>query len=141
MIDFQSYDVPMPDLDYARIKRWIKQVAAGYGLRCGDINYIFCSDEHILAVNRRFLSHDYYTDVITFDYSLAQTIAGDIFISVDTVRSNAEQVGVESAEEMLRIIIHGVLHLTGQADKTPETRAIMTEKEELALRKWREMSV
>ena len=86
-------------------------------------------------MNRTFLQHDYYTDVITFDYSTEDVINGDIFISLDTVRSNAEEVGADFKEELMRIIIHGVLHLTGQADKTPETKAEMTRKENLALAK------
>ena len=123
----------MPTLDERRITRWIQAVAAGYGFSVGELNYIFCSDERELQVNRDFLGHDYYTDVITFDYSTPSTIAGDIFISLDTVRSNAEQVGVPFLDELHRIIIHGALHLTGQGDKTPETKAQMTTKEDQAL--------
>ncbi len=123
----------MPSIDEARLRRWIRAVAAGYGFSVGQLNYIFCSDERELQVNRDFLGHDYYTDVITFDYSTPSTIAGDIFISLDTVRSNAEQVGVPFLDELHRIIIHGALHLTGQGDKTPETKAQMTAKEEAAL--------
>ena len=127
----------MPSLEERRIIRWIRAVAADYGFSVGNINYIFCSDERELAVNREFLGHDYYTDVITFDYSTASTLNGDIFISLDTVRSNAEMVGVPFEKELMRIIIHGVLHLTGQGDKTPETKAEMTAKEELALGMYR----
>ena len=126
----------MPVLDERQIARWIRAVAADYGFTVGNITYIFCSDERELEVNREFLGHDYYTDVITFDYSTASTLNGDIFISLDTVRSNAEQVGEPYEKELRRIIIHGVLHLTGQGDKTPETKAQMTAKEELALAKW-----
>ena len=137
MIRFGSDSIEMPALDERKIGRWIRAVAAEYGFVVGNINYIFCSDERELAVNREFLGHDYYTDVITFDYSTAGTLNGDIFISLDTVRSNAEMVGVPYEQELLRIIIHGVLHLTGQGDKTPETKVIMTEKEEKALAKWK----
>ncbi len=119
-----------------KIFDWIRAVAADYGKKLGDITYIFCDDERILAVNREFLQHDYYTDIITFDYSAGNTIAGDIFISLDTVQSNAEDIGVTFEEELYRIIIHGILHLTGQEDKTPETRAEMTRKENLALSKF-----
>ena len=91
------------------------------------------SAQRELEVNRQFLGHDYYTDVITFDYSTPSTLSGDIFISLDTVRSNAEIVGTSFENELLRILIHGVLHLTGQGDKTPETKAQMTAKEEHAL--------
>ena len=123
----------MPALDKRMIERWIRAVAAGYGFSVGNLNYIFCSEERELEVNREFLGHDYYTDVITFDYSTASTLNGDIFISLDTVRSNAEQLGIAFLDELHRIIIHGALHLTGQGDKTPETKAQMTEKEERAL--------
>lgn len=136
MINFTTDSIAMPALDERKVTRWIKSVAADYGFSVGQINYIFCSDERELAVNREFLGHDYYTDVITFDYSTASVLNGDIFISLDTVRSNAEMVGCSFDAELLRILIHGVLHLTGQGDKTPETKAQMTEKEEKALAKW-----
>ena len=133
MIRFVADGVPMPAMDEARLKRWIHEVAAGYGFAVGDVTYILCDDEKILAVNRRYLQHDYYTDVITFDYSTPTRLSGDIFISLDTVRSNAGQVGAAFDDELHRILIHGVLHLTGQGDKTPETKAEMTAKEEKAL--------
>lgn len=136
MIKFTTDDITMPQLDERRISRWIRAVAAEYGFGVGNINYIFCSDKRELEVNRQFLGHDYYTDVITFDYSTPTTLNGDIFISLDTVRSNAEMVGASFENELRRIIIHGVLHLTGQGDKTPETKAQMTAKEEKALAKW-----
>lgn len=133
MLNYTCKDIEMPALDERRINRWIKAVAAEYGFALGNINYIFCSDECELEVNRRFLGHDYYTDIITFDYSTASTLNGDIFISLDTVRSNAEMVGVSFEDELNRILIHGILHLTGQGDKTPETKAQMTDKEDRAL--------
>lgn len=135
MITFHTEDIEMPALDERKVGKWIRAVAAEYGFAVGNIHYIFCSDERELAVNREFLGHDYYTDVITFDYSTAQTLNGDIFISLDTVRSNAEMVGTSFDHELMRILIHGVLHLTGQGDKTPETKAEMTAKEEKALKK------
>lgn len=136
MIRFTTDDTEMPALDERKIGKWIRSVAAEYGFSVGNINYIFCSDERELEVNRQFLGHDYYTDVITFDYSTSTTLNGDIFISLDTVRSNAEMVSTTFDHELLRILIHGVLHLTGQGDKTPETKAQMTQKEESALAKW-----
>lgn len=135
MIQFIVEDTEMPALDERKVSRWIRAVAADYGFTVGNIHYIFCSDERELEVNREFLGHDYYTDVITFDYSTASTLNGDIFISLDTVRSNAEMVGASFEQELHRIIIHGVLHLTGQGDKTPETKIEMTAKEEKALAK------
>lgn len=136
MVSFIADSIEMPALDERKVTRWIRSVAADYNFAVGNINYIFCSDERELEVNRQFLGHDYYTDVITFDYTSGKTLNGDIFISLETVRSNAEMVGVSFDAELLRIIIHGVLHLTGQGDKTPETKAQMTEKEEKALAKW-----
>lgn len=135
MIRYSNDSIEMPEIDERRLNRWIKAVAADYGFSVGNINYIFCSDERELAVNREFLGHDYYTDVITFDYSTGTTLNGDIFISLDTVRSNAEMVGTTFEDELRRIIIHGVLHLTGQGDKTPETKEQMTAKENKALDK------
>jgi rRNA maturation RNase YbeY len=136
MVKYLSDNIEMPELDERRVNRWIRSVAADYGFAVGNINYIFCSDKRELAVNREFLGHDYYTDIITFDYSTPSTLNGDIFISLDTVRSNAEQLNIPFEDELRRILIHGILHLTGQGDKTPETKAQMTEKENLALAKW-----
>ena len=134
MITFTSDNTPMPAIDFRKVEQWIKSTAAQYGYSVGDLTYIFCDDEKILAVNREFLQHDYYTDVITFDYTTRTRVNGDIYISLDTVATNAQQVGAPFLHELHRIIIHGLLHLTGQADKTPETKAQMTAKEEAALR-------
>ena len=133
MISFHTDNIPMPNIDFRKVEQWIKAVAAQHGFSVGELNYIFCNDEKILAVNREFLQHDYYTDVITFDYSTRTRVNGDIYISLDTVATNAQQVGAPFLHELHRIIIHGLLHLTGQADKTPETKAQMTAKEEDAL--------
>lgn len=137
MLTFDTTEsAAMPSLitkDTCKVERWLRRVAAGYGFRIGDLHYRFCSDEEELAINRRFLGHDYYTDIITFDYSTPSVLSGDIFISLDTVRSNAEELGAEFDQELRRILVHGLLHLTGQGDKTPETKAQMTAKEERAL--------
>ena len=135
MIHFTNDHIAMPEIDFRKVERWIKAVAAQHGYSVGELTYIFCDDEKILSVNREFLQHDYYTDVITFDYSTRTRVNGDIYISLDTVATNAEQVGAPFLHELHRIIIHGLLHLTGQADKTPETKAQMTAKEEDALSK------
>ena len=135
MLTYTTDSIEMPVLDERKVTRWIKAVAADYGFSVGNINYIFCSDERELEVNRQFLGHDYYTDIITFDYTAGLTLNGDIFISLDTVRSNAEQLGIDFEDELRRILIHGVLHLTGQGDKTPESKEQMTRKENLALEK------
>ena len=137
MLTFSAQNIDKPMLDERKVTKWIKAVAADYGFAVGNINYIFCSDERELEVNRQFLGHDYYTDIITFDYSTASTLNGDIFISLDTVRSNAEQLNIPFDNELRRILIHGILHLTGQGDKTPETKAQMTAKEDQALSLWR----
>ena len=123
----------MPVIEKSKVNRWIKETAAGYNRKLGEITYIFCGDEKILDINKQYLSHDYYTDIITFDYSEGNLISGDIFISVDTVRSNATEFKVSIENELKRILIHGILHLCGQDDQTPELRLEMTEKENLAL--------
>ena len=139
MIQFlNEYPETLP-IDERRVSAWIKRTAARYGRHVGRINYLFCTDERILEVNRQFLAHDYYTDIITFDYGEGDTVAGDLFISVDTVRSNAEQYGARFEDELHRVIIHGVLHLCGQDDKAPADRAEMTRKENLALEEWADM--
>ena len=125
-------DRQQPDL-----QRWLRQVAAYYGFSIGELTYILCSDEKELQVNREFLGHDYYTDIITFDYTTPTCINGDIFISWETVQSNAAEVRTTAEQELLRILAHGLLHLTGQGDKTPDTKAEMTRKEELALALWK----
>ncbi len=134
MIQYITEGVEMPAIDKKEISAWIKAVALKYGKKAGDIAYIFCNDAKILEVNRQYLEHDYYTDIITFDYSEAKTISGDIFISLDTVKSNSEQFDTAYDTELRRVIIHGILHLCGQDDKTPALRAEMTEKENDALR-------
>ena len=140
MISYQVDGVKMPAIRRRDISAWIKAVAATYGKRVGDIGYIFCNDEKILEVNRQYLQHDYYTDIITFDYSddalltgRKDTIAGDLFISLDTVRTNAEQQGTTYDEELHRVIIHGILHLCGINDKGPGEREIMEREENQAL--------
>lgn len=135
MIQFLCDNVPMPPIDIPLTERWVKVVAAQYGFTIGELSYIFCDDTKILQVNREFLQHDYYTDVITFDYTARMRVSGDIFISLETVQTNAEQVNTTFIHELYRIIIHGLLHLTGQSDKTPDTKAQMTAKEEEALKK------
>lgn len=133
MVQFIAERVAMPSLDERCVAQWIRRVVAEYGFGLGNVTYIFCDDTRILEVNRQFLGHDYFTDVITFDYTTPGRINGDIYISLDTVRSNAEMVGADFLTELHRIIIHGALHLTGQGDKTPETKAEMTRKEDAAL--------
>ena len=123
----------MPTLDQQQIRQWVARVAASYDRRVGDINYVFVDDQRILEVNRQFLRHDYYTDIITFDYTPGRTISGDLYISLDTVRSNAPLVGATYERELHRVVIHGVLHLCGINDKGPGEREIMEAAEDKAL--------
>lgn len=135
MIQYITEEVKLPNIQKSKITRWIKDIASVYDKKAGDIVFIFCNDERILEVNKKYLQHDYFTDIITFDYSEGTIISGDIFISVDTVASNANDFGVSFEDEIHRIMIHGILHLCGQDDKTTESREIMTKKENSALQK------
>ena len=133
MITYSAENIPMPKLKKRDTTAWIRRVAATYGKKVGEVGYLFCDDEKILEVNREFLQHDYYTDIITFDYCEDDVLNGDIVISLDTVRSNAEQLGKTYDEELHRVIIHGILHLCGQNDKGPGEREQMEEAENRAL--------
>lgn len=133
-IIYQGEDVKVPSIKRRNVTRWIKDVADSYNLKVGDISYIFCSDEKILEINNQYLQHDYYTDIISFDYSEDDVISGDLFISLDTVKSNAKQFKTDYLDELHRIIIHGVLHLCGINDKGPGEREHMTECENKALK-------
>ena len=148
MITYNTDGVKMPKIKKRETTAWIKAVAAEYGRKTGEIGYMFVSDEKILdgeigymfvsdekilEVNREYLGHDYYTDIITFDYDEGGTINGDIVISLDTVRSNAEALGKTYDEELHRVIIHGILHLCGINDKGPGEREIMEAAENKAL--------
>lgn len=137
MITYNTDGVKMPKIKRRENSAWVKAVAASYGKKIGEIAYIFVDDEKILEVNKAYLQHDYYTDIITFDYCEDDVISGDLFISLDTVRTNAEQVGATYDDELNRVIIHGILHLCGINDKGPGEREIMEAEENkaLALRK------
>ncbi len=132
-VNYMTQGVEMPSIDQAKVSAWIDAVAREHGRTVGALTYVFCDDEYILATNKQFLQHDYYTDIITFDYSNSHRISGDMVISLDTVRSNAEQLGVDYDGELLRVIIHGVLHLCGINDKGPGEREIMEQHENKAL--------
>src|ERR1035437_1209408 len=138
MIQYIAEKIELLNLSKKKINRWIKETAAVYGKSIGEIAYIFCTDDRILEVNKQYLNHDFFTDIITFDNSDGSRISGDILISLDTVKSNAEEFRVSYEDELKRIIIHGILHLCGQDDKTPELRLEMTGKEDLALGMYRE---
>lgn len=132
-ITFQSEGIDFPGIRKRDIKNWIKLVVDGYGKKIGEVNYLFCTDEKILEVNNQYLSHDFYTDIITFDYSEGNKISGDIFISLETVGTNSQKYNTNFMEELHRVIIHGILHLCGIDDKSDDDFRKMREAENRAL--------
>ena len=133
MVTYNSINVGEPDIDRQAVTSWITQVAAGYGRKVGDINYVFVDDEEILRINRQFINHDYYTDHIGFDYTQGNILSGDTYISLDTVRTNAQLFHKTYPDELHRVMIHSILHLCGLKDKTPEERLAMEKAEDAAL--------
>lgn len=130
-----SYRLP----EKRRTAAWLREVAEAEGYQLGDVNYIFCSAARLLEMNKEFLGHDYFTDIITFDYSDrkgSRVVSGDIFIDVETVADNARIYGATKIQEMRRVVVHGVLHLCGQKDKTPRANAQMHRKEDKYLKFW-----
>lgn len=131
-----TFDVEHPEpliLDETKLETWINKVIASHNKEQGAIAYLFCTDEKILEVNKQYLNHDYYTDIITFDYCEDNIVSGDMFISIDTVKSNAILFNTSFEQELLRVIIHGILHLCGFGDSTEEEEAKMRTLEDLAL--------
>ena len=133
MITYNADGVKMPKIKRKDTTAWIKAVAQTYGRKVGEVGYMFVNDEKILEINNEYLGHDYYTDVITFDYDEGDVVNGDIVISLDTVRTNAEMFGKAYEDELYRVIIHGILHLCGLNDKGPGEREIMEKAENKAL--------
>ncbi|RNC66556.1 rRNA maturation RNase YbeY [Proteiniphilum sp. X52] len=133
-ITFYAENIDFPKIKKRETANWIKNVVKNYGKQAGDISYLFCTDEKILEINRQYLQHDFYTDIITFDYSEGERMSGDIFISIDTVLSNSIQYHTDFEEELYRVIIHGVLHLCGLNDKSDSESKQMKEAEERALK-------
>ena len=129
MVSYFTEDIAFPLQEKRLTSRWLKFVAESEATRLGDISVIFCSDNYILDVNIKYLKHDYYTDIITFDYCEGNRLSGDLFISIDSVRENAAFYGTEFADELNRVIVHGVLHLIGYDDHTEEDIAVMRAKE------------
>lgn len=115
------------------LKAWIKEFVSNHGKKVGELAFVFCSDEKILEVNQNFLQHDYYTDIITFDYCEGEIVSGDIFISVERVKENATSHNAEYNTELIRVLAHGVLHLIGFQDKSPKKKKEMTENEDLCI--------
>lgn len=140
MITYSAEGVKMPKLKKRLISKWIKAVTKSHGFKTGDIGYMFVDDEKILEVNNEYLGHDYYTDIITFDYDEDDTISGDLVISLDTVRTNAELFHKTYEDELERVIIHGILHLCGINDKGPGEREIMEDNENKALALLRQLA-
>ncbi|MCR4769713.1 MAG: rRNA maturation RNase YbeY [Bacteroidaceae bacterium] len=132
-ISYYTDGVEMPDINQPIINKWIEAIADYYGKKCGEIAYIFCNDPKIIEVNRQYLQHDYYTDIITFDYTHGSRISGDLFISLDTVESNSVEQNTTYESELHRVIIHGILHLCGINDKGPGEREQMEAAENHAL--------
>ncbi|SFE53093.1 rRNA maturation RNase YbeY [Sunxiuqinia elliptica] len=132
-INFYFEDIEEFQLDQPKTIEWIKNSIRKEGKNTSEISFIFCSDDYLLDINRQYLDHDYYTDIITFDYVEGDDVSGDVFISIDRVRENAETFQVGFQNELNRIIIHGVLHLLGYKDKEADEKKIMTGKEDYYL--------
>lgn len=133
-IQYFNEDVPVPRLRKRKSTNWIKETILTEGKIVGDISFIFCSDNYLLEVNKTYLDHDYFTDIITFDYVEGNLINGDIFISVDRVLENSAEFKTTIEDEMNRILIHGILHLLGYKDKNKKDKLLMTEKEDYYLK-------
>jgi len=129
MISF-NYELDFILENEEQYSSWISSVVVSENKKEGDINYIFCDDEYILEINKEYLDHDYYTDIISFDYSVGNELHGDIFVSVDRVRENASDFNVTFDEELKRVLIHGILHYCGYKDKSQEEERIMRQKED-----------
>ncbi|GAB3933024.1 rRNA maturation RNase YbeY [Larkinella terrae] len=137
MIRFFTEDIKFTLSQKIPTRQWLTRLATREGFSVGELNYIFCSDEYLLQVNREYLEHDYYTDIITFDNSEEENrLEGDIFVSIDRVRDNAQQLQIAEEQELRRVLAHGLLHLCGFGDKTDDEVALMRRKEEESLASW-----
>jgi len=133
VINYFNEDTKIPKFKRRLYSNWIKSIVNKYGYKLGEINYIFCSDKYILEINRQYLNHDYFTDIITFNYNNDKLISSDIYISIDTVAKNAEYYNVKFENELNRVMIHGILHLLGFDDKSEDEKIVMRNKEDEAL--------
>jgi len=133
-VQYYNEDVPFPTLKRRKTSNWIKEAVIFEGKKVGNISFIFCSDDYLLDINKKYLSHDYFTDIITFDYVEGNIINGDIFISVNRVGENAKEFSKTFGNELHRILIHGVLHLLGYKDKKRTDKKLMTQKEDYFLK-------
>jgi len=130
-VNFFEEDICFNLKNKLKVKEWVKATIAAEGYKLQELNYIFCSDSYLLNINQQYLDHDTYTDIITFDNSEKErVIEGDIFISIDRIRENAEKFATGEVNELHRVIIHGALHLLGYTDKTAESKELMTAKED-----------
>ena len=141
MIEFLTEDIEFPSINTGLIENWIKRIIKEHDFNLGSVSIIFCSDQYILKTNLEFLNHDYYTDIITFDYCENRNISGDLLISLETVRSNSENFNTDFFDELNRVIIHGILHLIGFDDSTPELKANIRKEEDKALEILQNMDV
>ena len=132
-VTFDTENIDFPNIKKREASGWIKKIASSYNKKIGEIAFLFCNDEKILEINRQYLNHDFYTDIISFDYSEGDIISGDIFISLDTVRTNSQKYNTDYQEELYRVLIHGVLHLCGLDDKLEADAILMREAENSAL--------
>ncbi len=132
MIQFFFENIAPIELD-SKLKPWLENLIISEGKKPGEINYILCDDAHLLAVNQQYLDHDYYTDIITFDYVKGNTVSGDIFVSLQRVADNATALGKTFENELFRVLAHGILHLCGYMDKTLEQEQQMRSKEDFYL--------
>lgn len=133
MIRFHSEEVKNAFTQRRLLSSWLKEIAANYGRKIGEINYILCSDEYLLAMNQQYLDHDTYTDIITFDYSEGDIVSGDVYISLPRIQENATHYGVNEVNELHRVIAHGLLHLCGLKDKSPSDQKKMKSAENQSL--------
>ena len=134
MIYLHTEDIKINLKNKTILKKWIASTIAKTKNKTGEISFVFCSDEYLLKINKKYLNHDTYTDIITFDYSTKENISGDILISVDRVKENAEKFSKSFEEELHRVIIHGILHLLGYKDKTKAEKEEMTKQEDACLK-------
>jgi rRNA maturation RNase YbeY len=141
VIEFLTEDIEFPSINTGLIENWIKRIIKEHDFNLGSVSIIFCSDQYILKTNLEFLNHDYYTDIITFDYCENRNISGDLLISLETVRSNSEKFDTVFSDELNRVIIHGILHLIGFDDSTPELKANIRKEEDKALEILKNMDV
>ena len=132
-IEFNFIDVEIPDFNSEFFCLWLEHCAQSYQKSIDNLCYVFCSDEYLLNMNREHLDHDYYTDIITFNYNEEHSLAGDLFISIDRIEDNAKQLGVSMFDELCRVMVHGLLHLVGFDDKTDQAQLEMTKMEDRCL--------